>query len=288
MKFAKAMCETCNNARSKPLDKAYGTFSTYVSKNQDLRLRPGVDFLEVFGEENWEVWARDLARYYAKHFASRVVDARFPVPASLRSFLDDEVDPPDLSMILITTDSVRRNERLGFYFGPETWRYSGEPLRITRHIHELHRGFGGALPMGRGGPPLRQAVTVPSLPDARHQLLQGRRRGVQRHPAPPQVAGPLPPMAQPASGLAGERDGTGRDRFPDPPRREMTAVSAMNFAAATDEEPPASSARRGRVGKRPRRRLIGLSVAPIPVTSRWTLSDVGHLQRELCRSERQR
>jgi hypothetical protein len=53
VKFPKSMCDTCNNARSQPFDRAYDVFSDYLYTHRHLRLLPGVNFKAVYGE-SWE------------------------------------------------------------------------------------------------------------------------------------------------------------------------------------------------------------------------------------------
>lgn len=106
VKFPKSMCETCNNARSQPFDRAYATFSKYLYSTR-VRTQPGISFKEIYGE-TWKKDTLDLARYYGKHFGCRMARSGLPVPASLREFLEGYEDMPDAHMALVTTDSVHR------------------------------------------------------------------------------------------------------------------------------------------------------------------------------------
>jgi hypothetical protein len=110
VKFPKSMCDTCNNTRSQPFDRAYDVFSNYLFTNRHLRLLPGVDFRAVYGA-TWERDALNLARYYGKHFGCQMVKTGVAVPQSLRDFLDGGTDMADAHMALVTTDTVHRATR---------------------------------------------------------------------------------------------------------------------------------------------------------------------------------
>lgn len=111
VKFPKFMCDTCNNAQSQPFDRAYDTFSTYLTSSR-VRIMPGVSLGSLYGEP-WKEGALNLARYYGKHFGCRMVRSGLPVPASLRAFLDGAEDMPDAHMALVTTDTVHRQAGKG-------------------------------------------------------------------------------------------------------------------------------------------------------------------------------
>jgi hypothetical protein len=117
VKFPKSMCGECNNARSQPFDRAYEKFSTYLM-NTRVRTSAGIDFEDVYGA-SWESETLALARYYAKHFGCRMVRSEFPVPSSLRGFLDGAADMPDAQMVLVSTDSVHRVAGKGLTLSPD-------------------------------------------------------------------------------------------------------------------------------------------------------------------------
>jgi hypothetical protein len=118
VKFPKSLCESCNNKRSKPFDRAYEVYSDYIGDGMELRTAQSIDFREVFGD-GWGEQALALARYYGKHFGCRMVRTGLPIPDSLRLFLDGAADMPDAHMALITTDSIGLEYESGLSISPD-------------------------------------------------------------------------------------------------------------------------------------------------------------------------
>lgn len=104
IKFPKSMCGPCNNAHSQIFDKSYEIYSDHLARH-DLRLKKVIKF-ELIYDSYLDDSMLNLARYYAKHFGCRMVDRGFPVPASLRDFLNGATDMPDATMTLASTDSI--------------------------------------------------------------------------------------------------------------------------------------------------------------------------------------
>ncbi|MCW3767339.1 MULTISPECIES: hypothetical protein [Paenarthrobacter] len=91
VRFEMDLCRRCNDTRSQPFDRAYDTYSAYIWENADsLWGAPGLDMKAIFGID-WERKQLDLGRYFAKHFASRMVLDGLPVPAGLLEFLNGAV-----------------------------------------------------------------------------------------------------------------------------------------------------------------------------------------------------
>ena len=65
VRFARTMCQRCNNRRSRPFDLSYEIFSKYVTLNMTtLWELDCLDMLEIYGRD-WRALQTDLARYYA-------------------------------------------------------------------------------------------------------------------------------------------------------------------------------------------------------------------------------
>ncbi|MEV4703640.1 hypothetical protein [Actinoplanes sp. NPDC049316] len=138
VKFPKSLCEPCNNKRSKPFDNAYDIYSEYVDRTW-LRIMPGIDFQQVFGAD-WEARTLNLARYYGKHFGCRMVRAGFPIPDSLREFLDGATDMPDAHMGLITTDSIHARYKGGLSISPDFVEADRNLTRLKRYVLAAYIG----------------------------------------------------------------------------------------------------------------------------------------------------
>lgn len=149
VKFLKSLCDTCNNARSQPFDKAYDIYSRYVSRTW-LRIMPGIDFREVFGTA-WDEPTLDLARYYGKHFGCRMVRAGVPVPESLRTFLDGDRDMSDAHMALVTTDSIHKVYKSGLSISPDFVEADKTMTRFERYVLAAYVGSIGVRFEWRNG-----------------------------------------------------------------------------------------------------------------------------------------
>lgn len=137
VKFAKSLCNECNNERSKPLDEAY---DRYASATDSWSTRSaGVNLSELYGAD-WEGSSLNLARYYAKHFGCRMVRSKAPIPDSLRDFLDGATDMDDAHMALITTDSIRRANGDGLTMSPDGVTTDGQRSRFTSYVFAAYVG----------------------------------------------------------------------------------------------------------------------------------------------------
>lgn len=88
VRFDRDLCRRCNDTRSQPFDRAYETYSAYVWENSGaLWDSDGLDMEAIFGQD-WKQKQLDLGRYFAKHFASRMVLDGLPVPSGLLDFLN--------------------------------------------------------------------------------------------------------------------------------------------------------------------------------------------------------
>jgi hypothetical protein len=115
VRFEKDLCRRCNDTRSQPFDRAYETYSAYVWENAEtLWDAPGLDMRAIFGDD-WRPKQLDLGRYFAKHFASRMVLDGLPVPSGLLDFLNGK--------------RVAKNVRFCFALDEALWllRKHGDP-----------------------------------------------------------------------------------------------------------------------------------------------------------------
>jgi hypothetical protein len=152
VKFPKSMCEPCNNVRSKPFDAAYDAYSSYT-RGTWVRIAPGLDLRSVYGD-GWPQGAINLARYHAKHFGCRMVKDRFPVPDSLRSFLNGASDMPDGLMSIVSTDEVHRQYGKGLSISPGFVDIDSKRTRFERCVMVAYVGsIGIRYEWRRGGVP---------------------------------------------------------------------------------------------------------------------------------------
>ncbi|WP_131733030.1 hypothetical protein [Actinomadura formosensis] len=127
-KFGASLCLNCNGARSQPFDDAYVTYSRYVWRNMDALWRSRyIDMADIFGD-SWSVEVPNLAKYFAKHIACRIVDDGFRVPPSVLDFLNGTTDRmPDMHMVLFKNRELRRYRRAGKKLGIEAAGLHTEP-----------------------------------------------------------------------------------------------------------------------------------------------------------------
>lgn len=90
LKFEKSLCQSCNNARSQPFDRAYDRWIEYLNANYDKIIESRVVDLRDIEEGAGSEFRLDLAKYFAKHIGCRVADKAGRVPASLIAFLNGE------------------------------------------------------------------------------------------------------------------------------------------------------------------------------------------------------
>lgn len=138
VKFPKSMCAPCNNDTSKPFDIAYDTYAQHVETHL-LWILPGLDLGSLYGSE-WRKKSLDLARYHAKHFGCRMVRDRFPVPQSLRDFMNGAEDMVDGHMAIISTDSIRKAYGSGMSISPAVPWVSRDMTRFTSCVMAAYIG----------------------------------------------------------------------------------------------------------------------------------------------------
>ncbi|BCW61785.1 hypothetical protein StoSoilB22_07580 [Arthrobacter sp. StoSoilB22] len=99
--FGLILCKRCNDTRSQPFDRAYDKYAAYVSQNISRLWRaPGIRLEHVYGD-GWEQEAKNLARYFAKHFGCLIAENGFPPPETLLRFLSGQDETKDFSLCLI-------------------------------------------------------------------------------------------------------------------------------------------------------------------------------------------
>lgn len=138
VKFPKSMCAPCNNDTSQPFDIAYDTYAQYVETHL-LRILPGLNLGSLYGSE-WRQKSLDLARYHAKHFGCRMARDRFPVPQSLRDFMNGAEDMTDGHMAIISTDSVNKAYGRGMSISPAVPWISRDMTRFTSCVMAAYIG----------------------------------------------------------------------------------------------------------------------------------------------------
>jgi hypothetical protein len=95
------LCRQCNNALTKPFDKAYAEFSKWVFvASKTLHEQDAIDFAEVFGNSYPEK-CLDLLRYFGKSFGCRLVDVGIKPPEGLRQILVEK-NRNDSKPLLVT------------------------------------------------------------------------------------------------------------------------------------------------------------------------------------------
>lgn len=88
VRWGKNMCANCNNSKSQPFDRAYDGFEVFLVTNFEMIAGwTHLDWQAVYGEE-WQVGARNLARYFAKQLGCMLATYDLTIPADIRRFLD--------------------------------------------------------------------------------------------------------------------------------------------------------------------------------------------------------
>ncbi|MFJ6791966.1 hypothetical protein [Streptomyces angustmyceticus] len=100
---------------------------------------PGIDLASLYGSK-WPEPAQNLARYHAKHFGCRMVRNGFPVPQSLRDFLDGADDMPDAHMAIISTDAIHRSYGNGLSISPDFVQTDRESTRFVSCVMAAYIG----------------------------------------------------------------------------------------------------------------------------------------------------
>jgi hypothetical protein len=148
------MCAQCNNHRSQPFDRAYDVFSDFAWQFRwKLPARRYIDMSHLYGA-GWAEQTCNLARYFAKHIACRMVHDGFDVPPSIPAFLDGASRMPDMHMALFKDRRLyrlqRRGERGGFdarglWIAPATGAISNSRQRLTMYFSSITIGSVGVL-----------------------------------------------------------------------------------------------------------------------------------------------
>jgi hypothetical protein len=98
VRFGTNMCRACNGTRSQPFDRAYDEYVAFLWKHKDhMWYWDGISMPKVFGDR-WVSKQLDLARYFAKHFGSRIVEEGIEVPAGLIDFMNGATKAANISM----------------------------------------------------------------------------------------------------------------------------------------------------------------------------------------------
>lgn len=98
VRFGTEMCRACNGARSQPFDRAYDEYVDFLwAHGDEMWFWDGIPMPAVFGHK-WSSKQLDLARYFAKHFGSRIVDEGLEVPPGLIDFMNGGSKPRNVSM----------------------------------------------------------------------------------------------------------------------------------------------------------------------------------------------
>lgn len=88
VRWRRNMCADCNNSRSQPFDLAYDVFESFlVSQFEVMADWTYLDWQEVYGDD-WQVGARNLARYFGKQLGCMLATYDLPVPDDVRAFLN--------------------------------------------------------------------------------------------------------------------------------------------------------------------------------------------------------
>ena len=99
--YQKMLCRPCNNARTKPFDRAYQTFSDWVlATAATLHSKEEIDFAEIYGDAHAEK-SLNLLRYFANSLGCRIADAGIKPPEGLRRVLTD-VNLSDTKPLAVT------------------------------------------------------------------------------------------------------------------------------------------------------------------------------------------
>lgn len=137
VKFEKSMCGECNNARSQPFDRAYDMYAGAI-RRAPHRCKHAVDLRWLYGA-TWEDDARNLARYFVKHFACRFVRSELLIPRGLRNFLDGDPNLLDVGLNFVRNDSLAWN-RSGLTLSPDTIMLSEDRDHITQVVMAAYTG----------------------------------------------------------------------------------------------------------------------------------------------------
>lgn len=87
VKFGKVLCQTCNNVRSQPFDRAYDIYAQFIQSNATRLTRAtSIDWREVYGVD-WETPTRLLGCYAVKQFGCWIAEGGFKPSTVFAAFL---------------------------------------------------------------------------------------------------------------------------------------------------------------------------------------------------------
>lgn len=153
IRFTPSLCAPCNNQRSQPFDEAYQAFSDHVWDHPELRRARYLDMADVYGHD-WPQRVPDLARYVAKHMGCRMAHERYPVPPSLKEFLNGAPKAADVQMVLFRSrdhyqlyrQGVRAGlESRGLWISPAQGAVSPSRQELTMYSSGLVVNFIGVM-----------------------------------------------------------------------------------------------------------------------------------------------
>lgn len=104
--FGTVLCQRCNDTRSQPFDRAYDTYADFVSETLDRLWSADVIRLDQVYGDDWERQAKNLARYFGKHFGCLLADSGFAPPDTLRRFMSGDDSAPDLSICFVKDERL--------------------------------------------------------------------------------------------------------------------------------------------------------------------------------------
>jgi hypothetical protein len=223
VRFGRTMCHNCNNARSQPFDLSYDIFSDYLTKAMPkLWERDGLDMVEIFGQD-WRNHQLNLARYYAKHFGSLMVDNGVPAPTGLIEFLDGAPHPRDCGMYFVKDEALHFGyevmtcdgfDGIGYWISPGVFYTDIRGENLTSYEVATRIGYVGVLFKWRAGSdrsdsflghvePVLNEIAM-SHDQRRH--LDKLVREANDRPSPGTGDEPLPPLSALRNGMPGSDD----------------------------------------------------------------------------------
>jgi hypothetical protein len=100
LKFAKNICQKCNNERSQIFDHSYDKFMDYIKLNEDeIFISKEVNLNSVFGT-NWNIYYHNLMKYFIKNICTRLADIGIKVEQKIIEYLDSST--PEIEFLELT------------------------------------------------------------------------------------------------------------------------------------------------------------------------------------------
>lgn len=109
VRWKKNLCASCNNAKSQPFDRAYDTFEDFlVGQFVEIAIEGCIDWAQIYGKD-WELGAKNLARFFGKQLGCMLSTYNLPTPPGLQVFLDGAADIPAIRFsMFINADVVSK------------------------------------------------------------------------------------------------------------------------------------------------------------------------------------